>query len=415
MRFSGVDVTCANINVTRANINVMVINIEPPRLNHMHIPTISIHWLQTAAAVATGALIVLVLTGTLHARVGAQGPETVQIPLPVIAQRYEVLNEYQRQQRFLGLIQAANRSQVGFEVPGAIQTLHVREGQTVASGDALASLDTQALLARQSAAASTVRRVEAELELAKARTQRQSPLKDSGAISAQTFDDTRLTEKALMSALDSFRAQLLSLDIDLEKSVLRAPYAARIGRQLLDRGAVTQPGVAVFTLVSTAEREAHIGIAVEQASFLEVGQLYSLEWRGETLDAALRAVRPDVNRISMTVVAIFDLPAAINAFDGEPVTVNLPRSEPERGGWLPLSALLEGERGVWTVLALRDKKGTTVALREVVEVLHVANDHAYVRGTLNPGDMVVTDGVHRIAPGTAVDAQIGTPTLITEI
>lgn len=118
----------------------------------------------------------------------------------------------------------------------------------------------------------------------------------------------------------------------------------------------------------------------------------------------LRAVRPDVNPISMTTVAIFELPPELAAFDGEPVSVSVPRNVEARGGWLPLSALLEGERGVWTVLALDDGEGPTITRREVVEVLHVSDSRAYVRGTLNDGDRVIADGIHRIAPGTLVSA-----------
>jgi RND family efflux transporter MFP subunit len=325
--------------------------------------------------------------------------------MPVAIQNFTTEQRYERKQRFLGLVQAATRSQIGFEVPGAIASIEVQEGQTVRAGDPIARLDTSALQARRDAAAATAQRVAAELELARSRTQRQEPLKGSGAISAQTFDDTRLAEKALESALASAQAQLRALEIDIEKSVLRAPYAARIGRQLLDRGSVTQPGTAVFTLVSAAEREAHVGVAVEQLSALEIGRPYTLEWRNEAIEATLRGVRPDVNPVSMTVSAIFDLPSGVDAYDGEPVALRLPRVEAEAGGWLPLSALLEGERGVWTVLALRERDGGTVALREVVEVLHVSSDEAYVRGSLNSGDRVVTDGVHRIAPGTRVQAQ----------
>ncbi|MFT6771459.1 MAG: hypothetical protein ACJARU_001668, partial [Congregibacter sp.] len=157
-----------------------------------------------------------------------------------------------------------------------------------------------------------------------------------------------------------------------------------------------------FTLTSIADREAHIGVAVEQAQFLEVGQIYPLQWRSQSVRATLLAVRADVNPISMTTVAIFSVPADVEAFDGEPVSVSLPRTEPETGGWLPLSALIEGERGIWTVLALRERDNATLAVREAVEVLHVSGDQAYVRGSINDGDLVIADGVHRIAPGTLV-------------
>lgn len=356
----------------------------------------------TVVAFAVAAVVTFGVTGALHARVSASEATDTRTPMPVISEMFITEAGYERQQKFLGLVQAASRSQVGFEVPGAIDKILVSEGQTVEAGQALAILNAEALQARRRAAASTVEQVSAELELARARTERQAPLRNTGAISAQTFDDTRLAEKSLASSLEAAKAQLEALEIDLAKTTLRAPYSARIGRQLVDRGAVTAPGTPVFTLVSTADREAHIGIAVEQASDLTPGESYTLQWREEFVDVKLRAVRPDVNPISMTTVAIFELPAELAAFDGEPVSVIVPRRVAEPGGWLPLSALLEGERGVWTVLALSERDGMQVSRREVVEVLHVSGTHAFVRGTLNAGDEVIADGIHRIAPGTLV-------------
>jgi RND family efflux transporter MFP subunit len=356
----------------------------------------------TIIALACAGAIILGVTGVLHARNSNDDIAQLRAPMPVLSVIYEIQDGYVREQRFLGLVQAGARSQVGFEVPGAIDEILVKEGQTVAAGDPLAILNTQNLAARRDAALARVNQVSAELELARARSERQAPLKNSGAISAQTYDDTRLAEKATLSALAAARAQMAALDVELAKSTLRAPYAARVGQRLLDRGAVTQPGMPVFTLVSTGDREAHIGVAVEQAGFLEPGRGYDLLWRGETQQATLRGIRPDVNPVSMTTDAIFDLPPSLLAFDGEPVAISLPRKELDTGGWLPLSALLEGERGVWTVLALRDGSAGHVALREVVEVLHVSGDRAFVRGTLRNGDRVISDGVHRIAPGTRV-------------
>lgn len=359
-------------------------------------------WRPTLGAVSAAVLATAALTAALTARVASGDAPPSREAMPVRSAAFAIDEHYEREQRFLGLIRAAARSRVGFEIAGTIAQTLVKEGDAVALGTALARLDTASLDARRRAALATLAQIEAELELARARTGRQAPLQASGAISAQTFDDTRLAEKALEARRDAARAGLRALDIDLEKSVLRAPYAARVGRRLMDRGAVTRPGTPVFTLVASAEREAHIGIAVEQARALETGRVYPLTWRGARVNARLRAVRPDVNPVSMTTVAIFELPPDTEAFDGEPVAISLPRAIEERGGWLPLSALLEGERGVWTVLALREREGHTVALREVVEVLHVSGDRVFVRGSVNSGDRIVSDGVHRIAPGARV-------------
>jgi RND family efflux transporter MFP subunit len=349
-------------------------------------------------ALAAALLIVAGLTAALHAHLGNAEEAAGRPPLPVTVTTFRGLAGYEREQRFLGVVQAATRSQVGFELPGTIAEILVREGDAVSAGTLLARLDTRSLQARRHAAAATVERVAAERELAAARSERQAPLATSGAISAQAYDDSRLAEKALTSALAAARAELRALDIDIEKSSLRAPYAARVGRQLRDTGAVTQPGAPVFSLVASSAREAHIGVAVEQAQHLETGAKYAVTWRDTSVEATLRAVRPDVDPVSMTTVAIFDLPPDVDAFDGEPVAVSLPRRVTSDGGWLPLSALLEGERGIWTVLRVHD--GSTA--REAVEVLHVSGDRAFVRGTLRDGDRVIADGVHRIAPGTRV-------------
>ena len=359
--------------------------------------------LTASMAAILGAVAVSgVVTASLHARVDDVTDRPGRGAMPVDTVSFDEAQGYDREQRFLGVVRAATRGDIGFEVAGAVARIDVREGDTVEAGAALARLDTRSLEARRQAAAATVEQVSADLELARARSQRQAPLVKSGAISAQAFDDTRLTEKALAARLEAARAELARLEIDLEKSVLRAPYAARIGRKHVDAGTVTEPGRPVLTLIARGSREAQIGIAVEQADALEIDREYRLTLRERELTTTLRAIRPDVNPVSMTIAAIFLLPEGTDAFDGEPVTIALPRPVREAGGWLPVSALLEGDRGVWTVLALRERNGATVALREVVEVLHVSGDRAYVRGTLNDGDRVIGDGVHRVAPGTRV-------------
>jgi len=358
--------------------------------------------LPTLSALGLAIVLTVAITGALRARVEDGEQRTGRDAMPVATVGFEELSFFERDQRFLGVVKAATVSDIGFELPGTVSRIAVVEGQVVEPGAELARLDRRSQRARREAAAATVVQLEAEAELAAARRTRQAALVDSGAISGQAFDDTRLGEQAILARLRAARAQLESLDIDLDKAILRAPYAARIGRQHLDEGTVTKAGTTVFTLIASGRREAQVGVAVEQADRLQPGQSYDLTLRGQTLHATLRGIRPDVDPISLTTSAIFTLPEGTVAYDGEPIAMRLPHAVSEKGGWLPLSALLEGDRGVWTVLALRERNQEHVALREVVEVLHVAGDRAYVRGTLRDGDRIVSDGIHRVAPGTRV-------------
>jgi hypothetical protein len=74
------------------------------------------------------------------------------------------------------------------------------------------------------------------------------------------------------------------------------------------------------------------------------------------------------------------------------------------GGWLPLSALLEGDKGLWTVLVTREgESGTIITARESVEVIYNEGDRVYVRGTVANGAAVVASGVQRLSPGSPVE------------
>jgi RND family efflux transporter MFP subunit len=338
----------------------------------------------------------------LHSRARTESSAARREPVPVSAATFESQGSYQREISFLGLVKAGRVSELGFEVPGTVAGQLVREGSAVSAGDVLATLDTAQLEARRAATAADQERVRAELELAKIKAKRQRDLQQSGAVSEEAFDETRLRARALEAQLDSVQARLRGIDIDLEKSVLRAPYDGAVAERLVDSGAVVNPGAPVVRLVASGAREAHIGIAAEQTALLEAGEFYALSLRGRALRARLRSIRPDVDPVTLTTTAVFELPADAGGLDGEPVSLVLEEEVDMRGGWLPMSALLEGERGLWTVLRLDRTEAGVIAVREAVEVLAVHGDRVYVRGTLGDRQRYVADGVHRVAPGTPV-------------
>ncbi len=354
-----------------------------------------------ALGVAAGAITLITLA--LHGRVNLEQETATRAPMPVPVASFSTQDSYRREVSFLGLVRAGRKSDLGFEVPGSVALLEVTEGSTVSTGDVLARLDTAQLEARRQAVAADLQRVTAELELARIKAKRQRDLQATGAVSEEAFDETRLRAQALEAQLESVQAQLRGIDIDLDKSVLRAPYDGVVAQRLANAGAVVNVGMPVVRVVAAGSREAHIGIAAEQTALLEPGQSYRLVLRGEAFDAVLRSIRPDVDPATLTATAVFELPDAARGLDGEPVTLRLEETVASTGGWLPLSALLEGERGLWTVLRLETTDGGAVSVREAVEVLDVKGNLAYVRGSLAAGQRYITDGVHRVAPGTPVE------------
>ncbi|WP_162300054.1 efflux RND transporter periplasmic adaptor subunit [Kineobactrum sediminis] len=349
--------------------------------------------------------LTLILTVLLHVRAGMAQQHPAPEPLPVLTTPFTPQDNYQRSVRFSGLLKAREKSSLGFEIPGVLTELTVREGDRVAAGTVLARLDTDRLAAQHRIATAELAGIEAELQLARLRAKRQRDLRASGAVSEQDFDEARLAVVALEAGRQALSERLESLAIDLANATLYAPYDGAVTARRADPGTVVAAGSPVIQLVSTGAPEARIGLPAPQLDTLQPGQRYLLELRSGAVKATLRAVGADINPHTHTALALFELPDTANALDGETVSLQLQETIAANGGWLPISALLEGERGAWTVLRLEQATGgSTVAVREAVEVLAVDGDRAYVRGSLVSGQDVIADGVHRIAAGTPVQA-----------
>ncbi len=354
--------------------------------------------LGVVAAVA----IVAVLTGLLYTRVALSGAPAPRPPLPVETTVYERVDHYERDVSYLGVVTAARKADLGFEVPGTIATAPPRPGTQITRGDVVATLENSALLAQRSAASAQLEQARAELELAELEAKRQGDLVATGAVSQQAHDRTRLQAKALLARVNTASAQLSTLEIELRKSRLLAPYDGRVADRYVHEGAVVSPGSPIVRLVETTAREAHVGLPAERAATLGPGGTYTLRVRDQVFDTQLLSVRPDVNPRTRAATAVFSVPPSVTALDGEAVTLQLTETVQTSGGWLPISALQEGKRGLWTVLRIDRSTGDAITAREAVEVIDVRGERAFVRGTLAAGSEVVASGLHRVGPGTAV-------------
>jgi hypothetical protein len=97
------------------------------------------------------------------------------------------------------------------------------------------------------------------------------------------------------------------------------------------------------------------------------------------------------------------LPTDVSPRVGQTVTLVLTEQVDIEGGWIPLSALAEGDKGLWTVFRVtKESNERARLLRESVEILHSSSAYAYVRGTLPSEALVVSAGLQRLSPGMAV-------------
>lgn len=349
--------------------------------------------------------VALTLGGTALIKANKVTTTSVErAPMPVAATLYRQQPTFTRDAKYLGVIRAGSDSLVGFEVAGVLTRLIATEGMRVAPGDVLAQLGTDRRQTRLDAAAAAYERVVAERAQAEARAERIAQLAEDGSASEQDYDDARFAAQALAAAENTADAQRQSALLELEKSTLRAPYEAVVAERLVQTGAVVSPGTPVLRLVTATGREAHIGVPAQVARRLAIGQAYSLMLQGEQVTADLRSIRDDLDPTTLTVGAVFDLPASAAVAVGESAVLQIAETVDSVGGWLPISALLEAPRGLWDVLTITpDADGKQRAQRESVEILYTRGNEVFVRGTLANDVAVVAAGLQRISPGDLVE------------
>lgn len=325
-------------------------------------------------------------------------------PLPVVVVPYELETKYVTSSRFLGVVEAGSDSNIGFEVAGVLSSLEVREGDFVTTGQTLGQLDTRQQEAGLRLATAQSKEVGAQLELAEINLERVQSLLEKNLVSQREADDARLTVEAARARMETTQASVRNAEIVIEKSQLIAPFDGIVSQTLREPGSIVGPSVPILRLVSVGEREAHIGISPKFANMAQVGKEYTVYLNGSPISARLRSVGADVDPQTLTVLAVFTLPDSAPVRVGETVALQLDEEITASGGWLPLTALLEGEKGLWTVLVTRENaSGQTITARESVEVIYSESDRVFVRGTVTDMSKVVASGMQRLSPGSPVE------------
>lgn len=347
----------------------------------------------------------------------AEQPSTVRPTTSVEVEALQASDHYEVERVYGGEVRARRASTLGFRHSGTVHVVHVQEGDSVAAGAVLAELDREPLAARLAQARAEVahseaglRVAEAALQLARQTTRRHEDLVERGHTSRQLFDELRLDlvgreaqRDVAAAAVEQSRANLLAASVDLDRSRIVAPYAGRVQSRMVDEGSIVVPGQAALRLLEAEAREARIGLPGDVAMELEAGDRFRLRSGNRETDGTLLHILPEVDAQTRSATALFELEDATLPA-GSLIELRLLRAVQEPGYWVPLTALAEAQRGLWSIYVLAGPDGGAITERRLVEVIHTRSDRVFVRGTLRDGERIVSTGTQRIVPGQLVTA-----------
>jgi len=287
-----------------------------------------------------------------------------------------------------GTLMANEEVQLVSELAGRITQIGFEEGGRVSAGHVLLRIHDDELQAQ-------LRKAEANLRLAQDDEARKTQLLAVSGISQEQVDAARTAVAGLQADADDLRARIA-------KSVIRAPFAGRVGLRSVSEGGFVAAGTPIARLHQTDPMKVEFAVPERYGRTLVPGApiTFTLEGDTATYGGAVYAVDPSVDAATRTVKVRARtgnaqgrlIPGAFAR-----VTVRLERIPDALV--IPAEALIPDIQGQKVLLM---KGGRAVSAR-VQLGLRTANSVQLTSG-VQPGDSVIVTGLLALRDGAAVRA-----------
>jgi len=323
----------------------------------------------------------------------------------------------QETDRYFGSVQARYEVDQAFRVGGKVVSRKVDVGQKLRQGDVVAVLDNTDYKLAVDAAQQQLAAAQAQARQAESDRQRLNALKTDGSVSpsdeekAQSMaQTTRATAEADARKLDLARNRL-------EYTTLRASQDGVVTSLKFEVGQVVAEGQPIVSIAKDVEPEVVVNVPEDQLSAFKASRYKAMLTSApdELFDVVLRELAPQATSTTRTFRARLK-PATPHALPlGASARLVVERTAADTAtAAIPASAVTQnkGQPAVWIVHHAGGDQAGTVELTNVV-VHEYRNDEALISGP-QAGELVVTAGVQKMAPGLKVALSGATSNLDTK-
>ena len=190
----------------------------------------------------------------------------------------------------VGNIVSAKGVGVANDAPGMVSRLHFESGDTVKKGEILVELDTSVERAQLAS-------LRARRELAEISVKRSTALVSSGAVAQSQVDNDAAQLKSLTADVGALGAQI-------ERKVVRAPFAGKLGMRSVNVGQYLGPGTQVTTLESAEATLVEFSLPQQDLPKLQVGMKVRAFQTGNAkplAEGAVTAIDPTIDPMSRNI------------------------------------------------------------------------------------------------------------------
>jgi membrane fusion protein (multidrug efflux system) len=303
--------------------------------------------------------------------------------------------------RLTGIIDFDRISEVSGEISGLITRQNAVEGALVKQGDVLVELNTDLIQKDMDIKRAERAQVTADLDKVGRTMKRLESLLKKNSASRQAYDDARFDHRALQKKRETLDGELERLSLQLDKSVVRAPFDGMVLEKLKEQGEWLAPGTPVCRLAASSNLVAKVSLPENLFSFQQQGTEVpvSLIASGLELKGQVDSISPVVDLRSKSSLLKIRLPYHPGMIQNMSVSVEVSAGDRREILLLPRDALMR-MKGADFVYAVKQDK----AVLTPVKVVSRGNENVGVEiEDLGAGIKVVVDGNDRLRPDQPVE------------
>ncbi len=287
------------------------------------------------------------------------------------------LEEVIAESSYSGIFEPNKESKISAEVQGKVNEVLVDVGSVVNKGEALIQLDNSLLKLQ-------LQTVEVQMQGLQADVNRYTVLAKADAIQGVQLEKTEL-------GLKSAKIQQATLQEQISKSTIKAPFHGVVTAKLTELGAFAAPGMPLLQITDVTELKFTIHVSENQIGLFNLHQNYpvtadaypDISLQGKATMIGSKANMGSSFPVQFSVSNTPDLKIKSGMFG----QVNLKTESREKGIIIPSSAIIESAEQPQVYVI---KNGKAV-LHNIVISQKVQNK-AVVSTGLTAGDVIVTNG-----------------------
>lgn len=315
--------------------------------------------------------------------------------------------------RAIGTVESPWTVDIRPQVEGAIEKVHFQEGQDVAQGDVLFTIDRRPYEAALAAAEATLARDRVQAANAAAEQRRAADLFAQGVISIDANDKVAANARALAAGLKADEAAVQNAKLRLDYCTIRSPLAGRTGAIMVKAGNLVRALDATALVVIHQVSPVDVALAVPETRLAEIRSARGLDVvvrrRGEAADGvrgALDFIDHEVDQATGNVkLKARFANADRRLWPGQFVDATMVLSVRTAAVVVPSPAVQDGQKGPFVFVVKADK---TVEIRPVT-IGPARNGETVIETGVSKGETVVVDGQVRLTVGAKVDAKPAGP------